>query len=92
MAAHFEIIATASFSRSLKKLVRKNPEITELVESLLTALERDPLNLSRRYPIKKLTNIAVGQWRIRDGVYRLRYDVSGHRVVLHTINHRSNAY
>ena len=92
MAAQFEIITTTSFSRSLKKLASKNPEITELFESLLTVLERDPLNLSRRHPIKKLTNVEVGQWRIRAGVYRLRYDVSGNTVVLHTINHRSNAY
>ena len=92
MAAHFEIVATASFSRSLKKLATKNPSIPDLFDSLLSVLEQDPLNLSRQHPIKKLTNMDVGQWRIRAGVYRLRYDVSGNTVVLHTINHRSSSY
>jgi mRNA-degrading endonuclease RelE of RelBE toxin-antitoxin system len=92
MVARFKILATASFSRSLKKLAAKHPEIPEVYEGLLNVLQHDPLNLSHRHPIKKLTNIEVGQWRIRAGVYRLRYDVSGDTVVLHSINHRSAAY
>ena len=92
MVARFQILATASFSRSLKKLATKNPEILEVYEAMLAVLQHDPFNHSRRHPIKKLTNIDVGQWRIRAGVYRLRYDVSGDTVVLHAINHRSNAY
>jgi mRNA-degrading endonuclease RelE of RelBE toxin-antitoxin system len=92
MVARFKIIATSSFSRSLKKLAAKHPDIPEVYEALLNVLQHDPLNLSHRQPIKKLTNIEVGQWRIRAGVYRLRYDVSGDTVVLHSINHRSTAY
>ncbi len=92
MVTQFKILVTASFSRSLKKLASKNSEVPEVYETMLEVLQRDPLNLSRRHPIKKLTNIDVGQWRIRSGVYRLRYDVSGDTVVLHAINHRGNAY
>jgi mRNA-degrading endonuclease RelE of RelBE toxin-antitoxin system len=92
MVARFKILATASFSRSLKKLATKYSEIPEVYEGLLNVLQHDPLNLSHRHPIKKLTNIEVGQWRIRAGVYRLRYDVAGDTVVLHSINHRSAAY
>ena len=92
MAARFQIIATAGFSRSLKKLVNKNPEITEVYEAMLQVLQDDPLNLSRNHKIKKLTNIDAGQWRIRAGVYRLRYDIHGNTVVLHSIKHRSDAY
>jgi addiction module RelE/StbE family toxin len=92
VAAQFQIVATASFARLLKKLASKNPEVPEVYETMLEALQHDPLNLSRRHSIKKLTNIAVGQWRIRAGVYRLRYDVEGNTVVLHSIGHRSNAY
>ena len=92
MATQFNILATAAFSRSLKKLASKHPEVPEVYEAMLAVLQRDPLNLSHRHPIKKLTNIDVGQWRIRAGVYRLRYDVFGDTVVLHTINHRSHVY
>ena len=33
-----------------------------------------------------------GQWRIRSGIYRLRYDVVGRDVVLYSVNHRREAY
>lgn len=92
MVTQFNIVATASFSRSLKKLVRKNPDIVGAYEEMLDILTSDPFNISRRYQIKKLTDTDVGQWRIRTGVYRLRYDVEGNTVVLHLIKHRSNAY
>lgn len=61
---------------------------------MAVVLRRDPLNTSRRYQIKKLTNVGHGdgQWRIRSGVYRLRYDIEGDAVTLHSINHRSEAY
>jgi mRNA-degrading endonuclease RelE of RelBE toxin-antitoxin system len=57
-------------------------------------LETDPLNTSRQYNIKKLVGVEPGDgaWRIRSGVYRLRYDVAGTTVTLHSINHRRNAY
>ena len=63
-----------------------------MFEALLLVL--DPQNVSRRYDIKKLGGIdqGDGQWRIRSGVYRLRYDIEDHRVILHSINHRKEAY
>ena len=85
-------MATASFSRSLKKLAAKHPEIPDVYQGILNVLQHDPLNLSHRHPIKKLTNVEAGEWRIRAGVYRLRYDVDGDTVVLHYINYRSVAY
>jgi len=33
-----------------------------------------------------------GQWRIRAGDYRLRYDVFGHDIVLYALRHRKEAY
>jgi mRNA-degrading endonuclease RelE of RelBE toxin-antitoxin system len=53
-------------------------------------LRRDPLNTSRRHQIKKLTNVEHGdcQWRICSAVYRLRYDIEGDTVTIHSINHR----
>jgi mRNA-degrading endonuclease RelE of RelBE toxin-antitoxin system len=66
----------------------------EVLEAIQATLQEDPLNLSRKHNIKKLTGVkdGEGRWRIRSGVYRLRYDVYDHKVVLPSINHRSQAY
>ncbi len=94
MPAAFRVFTTAAFDRSMKQLVKKNPDVSDMLESLITILATDPQNTSRQHNIKKLTNIAPGdgQWRIRSGVYRLRYDVQDERVTLHSINHRKEAY
>jgi mRNA-degrading endonuclease RelE of RelBE toxin-antitoxin system len=94
MASGFRITSTPAFERSARKLIRKTPRVEDAIEELSTVIEEDPLNLSRRHNIKKLTNVEAGdgQWRIRSGVYRLRYDVEGDTVTLHSINHRKDAY
>lgn len=94
MPAAFRVFTTAAFDRSMKQLAKKNPDVSGVFERLITILATDPRNTSRQHNIKKLTNIESGdgQWRIRSGVYRLRYDVDGEIVTLHSINHRKNAY
>jgi mRNA-degrading endonuclease RelE of RelBE toxin-antitoxin system len=94
MAVSFRLVSTPPFERSLKRLAKKNRAITSVVEDMFSVLGVDPLNVSRRYNIKKLTGIeqGSGQWRIRSGVYRLRYDVIGEDVVLYSINHRKDIY
>lgn len=94
MPAAFRVLSTAAFDRALKRLAKKHPDIPDIFEELLTILESDPLNTSRQYNVKKLVDVEPGDgaWRIRSGVYRLRYDVSRTTVTLHSINHRSNAY
>jgi mRNA-degrading endonuclease RelE of RelBE toxin-antitoxin system len=65
-----------------------------MFEELLYALRADPQNRSGRHKIKKLIDVkrGDGQWRIRSGVYRLRYDIDGQIVTLHSISHRRDAY
>jgi len=94
MNGGFLVVTTKTFDRSLKRLAKQNSEIVDMFESLLRLLEHDPHNISRRLDIKKLTAVESGdgQWRIRSGVYRLRYDIDGNRVILHSINHRRQAY
>jgi mRNA-degrading endonuclease RelE of RelBE toxin-antitoxin system len=94
MAVTFRVFTTAAFDRSIKRLAKKNPDIPDMFEGLVTTLAADPQNTSRKHSIKKLTNVDAGdgQWRIRSGVYRLRYDVQGDVVTLHSINHRKDAY
>jgi mRNA-degrading endonuclease RelE of RelBE toxin-antitoxin system len=94
MPAAFRIFHSTAFDRSLKRLIKKNADVLEIFESLIPILETDPMNTSLRHHIKKLEGVAQGdgQWRIRSGVYRLRYDVVGDQVHLHSINHRREAY
>jgi mRNA-degrading endonuclease RelE of RelBE toxin-antitoxin system len=94
MASAYRLLSTPPFQRSLRRLTRKSPNLASVVNEMITILEDDPLNMSRRHNIKKLKNIeeGEGQWRIRSGVYRLRYDVVGRDVVLYSVNHRKEAY
>jgi hypothetical protein len=48
-------------------------------------LEADPHNRSRSYAIKKLEGVrsGEGQYRLRIGRWRFRYDIVGQDVVLH---------
>jgi mRNA-degrading endonuclease RelE of RelBE toxin-antitoxin system len=94
MAAAYRLLSTPPFQRSVRRLTRNNPNIVGVVNDMIDILENDPLNTSRRHDIKTLRNIeeGEGQWRIRSGVYRLRYDVAGRDVVLYSVNHRKEAY
>jgi mRNA-degrading endonuclease RelE of RelBE toxin-antitoxin system len=94
MGSAYRVVSTRAFERSARKLIRKVPKIEDVLDELRGVLETDPLNVSRQHNIKKLTNIELGegQWRIRSGVYRLRYDVEGDIVTLYSINHRKEAY
>jgi mRNA-degrading endonuclease RelE of RelBE toxin-antitoxin system len=61
---------------------------------LLTVLAEDPHNRSSQHQIKKLGGLKAGegQWPIRWHDYRLRYDIYGREVVLHSFRHRKEAY
>jgi mRNA-degrading endonuclease RelE of RelBE toxin-antitoxin system len=64
------------------------------LEELLRILRQDPHNRTGQHNIKKLTGLkpGEGQWRIRWREYRLRYDIFGSEVVLHSFRHRKEAY
>jgi mRNA-degrading endonuclease RelE of RelBE toxin-antitoxin system len=44
----------------------------------------DPYNKNRKYPIKKLQGVPAGegQYRLRSGRFRFRYDIADREVVL----------
>lgn len=56
----------------------------ERFEEAIGALSLGPHNKSHKYPIKKLTNVPAGegQYRLRSGRFRFRYDAAGREVVL----------
>lgn len=94
MHAPFRVVATPHFERDLRKLTRRHPELLPLYEELLTILRHDPHNRTGRHDIKKLSGVksGEGQWRIRTGDYRLRYDIIQREVILYSFRPRQEVY
>jgi mRNA-degrading endonuclease RelE of RelBE toxin-antitoxin system len=84
MTPQYTVRATPRFTRLLRALNRQHSELAEHYAAVLTVLKDDPYNLSRTHSIKKLTNVKAGdgQYRIRSGRFRFRYDIYGQEVVL----------
>ena len=87
MASSFTVKLTPSFVRDLESLpasAQKN--ILEAVKRLGTKPLGPPP------AIKKLKGKGDGQWRLRVGVYRVRYDVVHQDVVLYRVRDRKDIY
>jgi mRNA-degrading endonuclease RelE of RelBE toxin-antitoxin system len=78
------VLITAHFDRLMKKLAPKHPELAERFEEAIAIPSIDPQNKSRKYPIKKLQGVPAGegQYRLRSGRFRFRYDIKEREVVL----------
>jgi mRNA-degrading endonuclease RelE of RelBE toxin-antitoxin system len=94
MAGAFRVITTPAFEREFSKASRGNAALIDALDELVAILAEDPHNRGGRYQIKKLAGLkpGEGQWRIRWRDYRLRYDIFGNEVVLHSFRHRKEAY
>jgi mRNA-degrading endonuclease RelE of RelBE toxin-antitoxin system len=94
MSSRFRVLTTPSFERDFRKTSRGHRVLAEALGSLVAILAEDPHNRSGRHPIKKLAGLkpGEGQWRIRWREYRLRYDIIGTDVVMHSFRHRKEAY
>jgi len=94
MNTAFQVVTPPAFERNARRVTRRSPELAALLAELIAILETDPYNRTRRYDIKKLTGVKAGngQWRIRQGDYRLRYDIFGREVVLYAFRHRREVY
>jgi mRNA-degrading endonuclease RelE of RelBE toxin-antitoxin system len=94
MSDAFRVLTTATFEREFRKISRGDSALVEALPELLSILRQDPHNRTGQRKIKKLAGLksGEGQWRIRWREYRLRYDIFGHDVVLHSFRHRKEAY
>ena len=90
----YYIITTPQYGRDVRKLSRKHPEIIKQLDHMIKILEGDPYNHTKRHRIKKLNDVkrGSGQYRLRSGDYRLRFDIYEHNVVLQVIKPRPKAY
>ena len=84
MTPGFSVQNTARFDRELRKLSRHHPELLTSYQRIWSILETDPYNHSREHPIKKLEGVKSGdgQYRVRFGRFRFRYDIEGQVVYL----------
>jgi mRNA-degrading endonuclease RelE of RelBE toxin-antitoxin system len=79
MASDVLVITTSRFDRELKKLASQHQRLAELFRRVFIILRADPYNRSCQHPIKKLKAVPAGegQYRIRSGRFRFRYDIEG---------------
>lgn len=84
MPKQYQIIPTKTFLKDLEK--RVNPQYARQIEKVIDKLAKNP------YQGIKLTSIKIGQWRIRIGDYRIRYDIEENKVILLRILHRKDIY
>ena len=87
MPGRFTVKLTPSFQRDLEDLPRNEQN---RVIAALRHLESNPFGPPPQ--VKKLKGSGIGQWRLRIGVYRARYDVVKNEVVLYRVRHRKEIY
>ena len=94
MNGAFRVVSTRAFEREFRRISRGDAGLVAGLEELIAVLATDPHNRSGGHQIKKLAGqkAGEGQWRIRLREYRLRYDIFGNEVVLHSFRHRKEAY
>lgn len=94
MAGPFRVLTTPAFEREFRAISKKGSVLVRALEELIEILSNDPHNRSGRHKVKKLGGLkpGEGQWRVRWRDYRLRYDIFGNEVVLHSFRHRKDAY
>jgi mRNA-degrading endonuclease RelE of RelBE toxin-antitoxin system len=94
MPRRYRVIVTPGLEREARQLCRRFPRVYADLFRAIKLLETDPLNLKCRASIRKLVDVPAGegQFRLRLGDYRLRYDVIGEEVVLHSMRPRRESY
>ena len=81
--SRYRLVISNRFRRDMRRLdVPTNRRVLEA----LASLQDNP-----RQGIR-LTNVAIGQWRIRVGDWRIRYDIEEDQVLLYRVRHRRDIY
>jgi len=94
VAQRYRVVASSAFERDVRRLRKHRPDVYESLVRAVEILESDPFNRKSQANIRKLGGVppGEGQFRLRVGDYRLRYDVAGDEVILHTFRLRSISY
>ena len=84
MTARFSVRTVPGFERFARRLADQHQEFARLLAQAIEILEEDPHNAGHARRILKLKGVAAGegQYRLRLGRFRFRYDIAGREVVL----------
>ena len=90
MSTSYAVKTSPGFDRLLRRLSKRHLELADTFEEAITILEVDPYNRTRTRNIKKLEGqrVGSGQYRLRLGRWRFRYDIVGTDVVLEYVGLR----
>jgi len=90
----YRVVVLPGLEREVQRLRKRSPHVYASLLQAIELLEGDPFNLEGRANIRKLVDVPAGegQFRLRIGDYRLRYDVVGHEVILHSMRPRGKSY
>lgn len=82
MGESFQVRTSPRFDRLARKLIKKHPDFPEYFDKACALLAADPYGRSgQRYSsaVRRLENVEAGdgQYRVRMGRFRLRYDING---------------
>jgi mRNA-degrading endonuclease RelE of RelBE toxin-antitoxin system len=86
MTSLFAVRAVPQFDRLLRRLAQQHPELAGVFAEALTIVHTDPYNRSRQHDILKLKGVSLGeggQYRLRRGRFRFRYDIEHREVILY---------
>jgi mRNA-degrading endonuclease RelE of RelBE toxin-antitoxin system len=92
MGKKYKILVTSHFERDLKQLKKTESKIRGSILEAQKILGEDPYNQSGKYNIEKIVADKIGKWRLRQGDYRIRYDIEGEDVILYSVKHRREIY
>lgn len=83
MKSGFTVLVSPHFERLAKRLAKQQPEFPKQFQKAVAILKTDPYNQSRKHPILKFTGEQAdhGQWRLRIGRLRFRYDYPLNNVI-----------
>ncbi|MFH1402133.1 MAG: hypothetical protein ABIG87_00730 [Patescibacteria group bacterium] len=87
----YKITSTLKFKKDIRKLIKRDKIIISFYEKVLDILEKG----SFENKIKKLKDVKkddLGQWRIRVGQYRFRFDIEKKKIILKFVGHRIDSY
>ena len=84
MKTEFAVHVSPHFEKLAKRLAKQQPDFVQQFNKAVAILKLDPYNLSRKHPVLKLAGVQAndGQWRLRIGRLRFRYDISDQTVEL----------
>ncbi len=85
MISDFSVFTTSYFDRLARKLQKQSAIFVDYYSQAMEILAQDSYNITRQYSIKKLKEVDLsdeGQWRLRMGRFRFRYDIDEKKVIL----------